>query len=78
MANDSVNDRYAPPGIGSNDFERFKFDEIEDEDLFWLNQSVGYGDSNPPFRKMNNRQGHNTKTGIVKDFGLQDIVFQRT
>tara|TARA_B100001094_G_scaffold223046_1_gene217134 strand:- start:69 stop:299 length:231 start_codon:yes stop_codon:yes gene_type:complete len=76
MVNDSVNDRYNPPGIGQNDFDRVKFDEVDDEDLFWLNENVG--SSNPPYRKMNSNQGHNTKDGIVKDFAITDIVFQRT
>ena len=34
MPNDQANDRYNPPGIGDNDFEPMRFDEIEDEDLF--------------------------------------------
>ena len=76
MANDSVNDRYNPPGIGQNDFDRVRFDEIDDEDLFWLNENTG--DGNPPYRKMNDNQGHNTKDGIVKDFNRTDVVFQRT
>jgi len=76
MANNIVNDRYNPPGIGSNDFDEIKFDEIEDEDLFWLNTSTGM--NNPPYRKMNATQGHNTKTGIVSDFGRRQVVFQRT
>ena len=40
MANDQANDRYNPPGIGQNDFEQVRFDEIEDEDLFWLIQML--------------------------------------
>ncbi len=74
--NDQANDRYDPPGIGQNDFEPTRFDEIEDEDLFWLNESTG--DSNPPYRKMNNTQGHNCKTGIVEDFKFNAQVFMRT
>jgi len=74
--NDSVNDRYAPPGIGSNDFEQIRFNEIEDEDLFWLNQ--GSGNSNPPYRKMNSKQGHNTKDGIVQNFGRNAVVYSRS
>lgn len=76
MSNDSVNDRYNPPGIGQNDFDSVRFDEIEDEDLFWLNQTLG--NDNPAFRKMNDNQGYNTKTGIVQDFNRMQQVFQRT
>tara|TARA_Y100001938_G_C8040554_1_gene405941 strand:- start:1062 stop:1295 length:234 start_codon:yes stop_codon:yes gene_type:complete len=74
--NDQANDRYNPPGIGENDFEPMRFDEIEDEDLFWLNQSTG--DSNPSYRKINDKQGYNVKTGIVENFVFNAKVFMRT
>tara|TARA_Y100001938_G_C8089308_1_gene434082 strand:+ start:2120 stop:2353 length:234 start_codon:yes stop_codon:yes gene_type:complete len=74
--NDQANDRYDPPGIGMNDFEPVRFDEIEDEDLFWLNESTGA--NNPPYRKMNEKQGYNVKDGIVKDFVFNAKVFMRT
>ena len=76
MANNPADDRYNPPGIGQNDFDEVRFDEIEDEDLFWLNQNTG--DNNPPYRKMNDNQGHNTRTGIVEDFGRMQMVYQRS
>jgi|TARA_Y100000356_G_C11071062_1_gene188989 hypothetical protein len=76
MANDQVNDRYNPPGIGMNDFEPMRFDEIEDEDIFWLNEQVG--DDNPAYRKLNETQAYNTKTGIVEDFVYNSNVFMRT
>jgi hypothetical protein len=76
MANDQVNDRYNPPGIGMNDFEPMRFDEIEDEDIFWLNERVG--DDNPAYRKMNDTQAYNTKTRIVEDFAYNSSVFMRT
>ena len=76
MANNPVDDRYNPPGIGQNDFDEVRFDEIEEEDLFWLNQSTG--DNNPPYRKMNDTQGYNTKTGIVEDFAFNASVFMRS
>ena len=76
MANNPVDDRYNPPGIGQNDFDEVRFDEIEDEDLFWLNQSVG--DNNPPYRKMSAKQAHNTRDDIVYDFNYNQVVYQRT
>ena len=76
MANNQANDRYNPPGIGQNDFDRVRFDEVEDDDLFWLTQSTAM--DNAPYRKLNERQGYNTKTSIVADFGLRQEVFQRT
>ena len=76
MANNPVDDRYNPPGSGQNDFDEVMFEEVEDEDLFWLNTSNG--DNNPPYRKINENQGHNTRDGIVRDFERRQIVFQRT
>ncbi len=76
MANNPADDRYNPPGIGQNDFDSVRFDEIEEEDLFWLNQRND--DSNPPFRKMNDKQGHNTRDGIVHNFTYNQVVFQRS
>ena len=76
MANNPAEDNYNPPGIGQNDFDEFRFEDIEDEDLFWLNQRNG--DGNPAFRKMNESQGYNTKTSIVQDFQRMQVVFQRT
>ena len=75
MANNPAEDQYNPPGIGQNDFDRVRFDDIEEEDLFWLNESKN---NNPAFRKMNDNQGYNTKTGIVQDFNRMQQVFQRT
>ena len=75
MANNQANDRYNPPGIGQNDFEQVRFDEIEDEDLFWLNTDVG--NNNPPHRKINDGQGYNIKTGIVQNFDRMVFVYQR-
>ena len=78
MANNPANDRYNPPGIGQNDFDEVRFDEIEDEDLFWLNQSAG--PDNPPYRKLGDKgMAANTRTGIVEGpFKWNQIVFQRS
>ena len=76
MANNQAGDMYDPPGIGQNDFDEHRFEDIEDEDLFWLNQQNS--DSNAAYRKMNDTQGYNTKTGIVENFQRMQIVFQRS
>ena len=75
---DQVNDRYNPPGIGQNDFDEIRFDDVETEDLFWLNQTTG--DSYPPYRKLNEEgMVANTRTGIVEGpFKWNKVVFQRT
>ena len=74
--NDQANDRYDAPGIGMNDFEPMQYDEIEDEDLFWLNQNVG--ESNPPYRKITESEAGNTKTRTLESFNSTDVVYQRT
>ena len=76
MANNQAGDMYDPPGIGQNDFDEFRFDDIEDDDLFWLNQQNG--PNNPSYRKMNEKQGYNIKTGIVEDFDRMRVVYQRS
>ena len=76
MANNQAGDMYDPPGIGQNDFDQHRFDDIEDEDLFWLNQQNS--DNNAAYRKMNDTQGYNTKTGIVENFDRMQIVYQRS
>ena len=76
MANNPAEDNYNPPGIGQNDFDEFRFDDIEDEDLFWL--GTANNDTNAPYRKINDNQGYNTKTGIVADFDRQQIIYQRS
>ena len=73
--NDPVNDRYNPSSNLDPDYESVRFDEIEDEDLFWLKDSDG--DNNPAYRKMNDKQGYNTRTSIVADFTFNQQVFQR-
>ena len=76
MANNPAGDMYDPPGIGQNDFDQHRFDDIEDDDLFWLNQQNG--DNNPSYRKMNETQGYNTKTRIVENFDRMRVVYQRS
>ena len=75
MANNHTEDMYDPPGIGQNDFDEFRFDDIEQDDLFWLKSSNG---DNPSYRKMNDTQGYNVTTGIVEDFDRMRVVYQRS
>jgi len=75
MANNPSEDMYNPPGIGQNDFDEFRFDDIEQDDLFWLNSTNG---NNPSYRKMNDTQGYNVQTGIVQDFDRMSVVYQRS
>ena len=75
MANNPSEDMYNPPGIGQNDFDEFRFDDIEQDDLFWLKSTNG---DNPSYRKMNDTQGYNVQTGIVENFDRMRVVYQRS
>ena len=74
--NNQAEDRYNPPEISNDDFEEIRFSEVEVEDLFWLT-GVG-GSDNPPYRKIDEDSGGNTKTRLDENFQLSDIVYQRT
>jgi len=74
--NNPVGDRYNPPGNRSEDFEEIRFSEVELEDLFWLTNVSGK--NNPPYRKIDDGSGGNTRTRVDQNFQLRDIVYQRT
>ena len=61
--NDSVNDRYNPPSIDQMDFQSAKFDDLEINDLFWLEDNLN--NSNHAYRKLNENQSLNTITRHV-------------
>ena len=70
--NDPTQDRYNPPSIGS-EFDTRKFYELEDIDIFYLDNK--FTDSNFSYRKINQNQGQCIKTGDIKDFNIHDSVF---
>ena len=73
--NDPVNDRYNPPGNLSDDFEKFKFSDLEVNDLFWQTNQPGV---NIPWRKVNQKQGRNLKAETNHNFNPNTIVWQKT
>ena len=72
--NNPANDAYNPPGNLSHDFERFKFGELEVDDLFW--QTNSNTESNP-WRKTNQTQAINLKTQTTHNFGSRTVVYQK-
>ena len=56
--NNPANDRYNPPGNLSEDFQKFKFSELEMNELFWQTNQPG---DNIPWRKVSATQGRNLK-----------------
>ena len=73
--NDPANDRYDPPGNLSQDFEKFKFSELEVNDLFWQSNQPG---DNIPWRKVNATQGRNLKARSDHNFNPNTVVWQKT
>jgi hypothetical protein len=72
--NDQANDRYNPPGNLSDDFEKFKFSELEDNELFWQTNIPG---NNIPWRKVSQTQGRNLKAETNHNFKPNTIVWQK-
>ena len=72
--NDPTNDKYNPPGIMSEDFEKFTFGELETNELFWQTNQPG---ENIPWRKENQTQGKNLKSQTLHNFQLNTVVYQK-
>ena len=72
--NNPAEDRYNPPGNLSQDFEKFKFGELEMDELFWQSNRPG---NNIPWRKVNATQGRNLKAETNHNFKPNTIVWQK-
>ena len=73
--NNQAEDRYNPPGNLSQDFEKFKFSELEIDELFWQTNIPG---NNIPWRKINQTQGRNLKAQTDHNFNPNTVVWQKT
>ena len=73
--NNPVNDKYNPPGNLSQDFEKFTFGELEDDELFWQTNQPG---NNIPWRKISATQGRNLKAETNHNFNSNTAVWQKT
>ena len=72
---DAVQDFYDPPSSGT-EFELMNFSEIEEDDLFWLNNINN--DSNSPHKKTGDYSGVNMRTGATLSFKNFDKVYQKS
>ena len=72
--NNPAEDRYNPPGNLSHDFEKFKFGELENNELFWQTNKPG---NNIPWRKANQTQGRNLKAESDHNFNPNTVVWQK-
>ena len=72
--NNPAEDRYNPPGNLSQDFEKFRFSELEMDELFWQSNQPG---DNIPWRKVSATQGRNLKAQSNHNFNANTIVWQK-
>tara|TARA_B100000287_G_scaffold11409_1_gene11528 strand:- start:850 stop:1080 length:231 start_codon:yes stop_codon:yes gene_type:complete len=72
--NDITRDRYNPPGNMSEDFEKYKFSDLELDELFWQTNQPG---ENIPWRKTSQTQGTNLKAKTVHNFSPNTVVWQK-
>ena len=75
--NNSVEDSYNPPGIGT-DFEEFNFEDIETDDLIWLSNTSSNGIENPAHRKINESGAQNLQSGQFVNIHNRQKVYQKT
>tara|TARA_R110002020_G_scaffold429188_1_gene638699 strand:+ start:485 stop:718 length:234 start_codon:yes stop_codon:yes gene_type:complete len=73
--NDLTRDSYNPPGLNSDDWETFKFNDLEEMELFWL--STTKSKSNVPYRKTTPTHGMNTHTRESSVIDQKQVVYQR-
>ena len=72
--NNPAEDKYNPPGNLSDDFEKFRFSELEINELFWQTNIPG---NNIPWRKVNATQGRNLKAQTNHNFNPNTVVWQK-
>ena len=75
--NNPVQDRYNPPSTNTVQFEVFKFGELENNELFWLNEDSN-GEINVVHRKVSNNQGLQLKTQQIVEINSNTEVYQKT
>ena len=73
--NNPTRDRYEPPSNMSQDFEEFKFEDLEVDELFW--QTNKPKEEQIPWRKNSQTQAINLKTQTTHNFQAKTKVFQK-
>ena len=72
--NNPVNDRYNPPSNMSTDFEEYRFEDLELNELFW---QTNRPEETNPWRKVSETQGMNLKTQTTHNFQGKTKIFQK-
>ena len=72
--NNPTRDRYEPPSNMSTDYEKFNFEDLNVDELFW--QTNKPEESNP-WRKVSVNEGLNLKSQTTHSFQPKTKVFQK-
>jgi len=73
--NNTAGDFYNPPSNLSQDFEEYRFEDLEVDELFW--QTNKPKEEQIPWRKVSQTEGRNIKTQKIYSFDLKAKVFQK-
>ena len=73
--NNPAGDFYNPPSNLSQDFEEYRFEDLEVDELFW--QTNKPKEEQIPWRKSSLTEGRNLKTQTLHSFQRRTKVFQK-
>ena len=75
--NNPTGDFFNPPSNMSQDFEEFRFEDLEVDELFWQTNKPKEGEGSIPWRKTSVTEARNIKTQKIYSFDLKTKVFQK-
>ena len=75
--NNTAGDFYNPPSNLSQDFEEYRFEDLEVDELFWQTNKPKEGEASIPWRKTSLTEGQNLKTRTTHNFQGKTKVFQK-
>ena len=73
--NNPMGDHFNPPSNMSQDFEEYRFEDLEVDELFW--QTNKPKEESIPWRKTSLTEGRNLKTQKIYSFDRKTKVFQK-
>tara|TARA_R100000908_G_scaffold42806_1_gene20008 strand:- start:89 stop:322 length:234 start_codon:yes stop_codon:yes gene_type:complete len=73
--NNPAGDHFNPPSNLSQDFEEYRFEDLEVDELFW--QTNKPKEEQIPWRKSSLTEARNLKTQKIYSFDLKTKVFQK-
>ena len=73
--NNPMGDHFNPPSNMSQDFEEYRFEDLEVDELFW--QTNKPKEEQIPWRKTSLTEARNLKTQKVYNFERKTKVFQK-